>query len=764
MLIRNLSLLSVLLLPFLLRQEVLSTSLYFSGSANPAVENTVERREGIFHQERVWYSVAVRDLSSMQFLSAPAQCSDPLDRCDVHVSLSIPSLSSLQLRIAAITDSHQEHKVLECERREEASMIRLLCKGHVVGGVTVRGLAIFPSTIDDDPTFNRVRIEPERLSWSLSSQVIILGSILGIAALLLKRSLGKPPLPKLLARLAQGYAGMFVLSCTLYIPRVCTPGLGSNAVDSEGHRYYFMKLAGLGSHVMLTLGEHALACGAVVAMITLPLLNALRRARATGTPLVVLGLPVSAREASLFLGLLVLLFPVGMWLYPRSLTDIWTLALSSISFVLLYDLLSALQTPEHGVASSNTPGVKPPLIVGGLLIAGVSAVAFLHSAIFFGQPLLIDSRVPLVYAEWLLSGVVAPSLDDLSFNIMRGYILIRDGAWFPIQPPGHLALVMAASAIGLGGISGLIGFVASFSLVLALARTLRLSSIGTYTTLALFISSPLIVLMHAEYMNHISALIYLLLALLGAYKAVDTSSQGTARWMMVFGAGAGAMAVTRPLTALGTLCPIAIWIALHPHLRRIREWSSAIAASLPFVMSYLVYNKVTTGSYLVSGYEASYGTSHNPGFGVDPQGDPFTLGRGLGRMLGQFGSLSSNALIFPLPLFFVALVGYRVPRLRPLLASALGLPLAYLFYWHDGGPYFSPRFLFESIPLWCLTIGGIVSTLVADRWEIITPNQKRGVLAACLSLIVFYAAVSLLFPVRDTLLFYKTAAARTDVS
>jgi hypothetical protein len=367
-----------------------------------------------------------------------------------------------------------------------------------------------------------------------------------------------------------------------------------------------------------------------------------------------------------------------------------------------------------------------------------------------------------VYAQWLLSGVIAPALDDASFNIMRGYILIRDGAWFPIQPPGHLALLIASSTIGLGGIPGVIGFIASFGLVVALAKTLRLSTLGVITTVALFISSPLIVLIHAEYMNHISAVTFLLLALLGAYRAVDTESRGVARWMMVFGAATGAMAVTRPLSALGTLCPIAIWLALHPHLRRPREWVCGVAAGFPFLLTYLAYNKVTTGSYLVSGYEASYGASHNPGFGVDPQGDLFTLNRGLGRMIGQFGSLSSNALIFPIPLFLVAMVGYRAPRLRPLLASALGLPLAYLFYWHDGGPYFSPRFLFESIPLWCLIIGGIVSTVFADHLAALKPRHQRRVFAVCASLIVFYASVSLLFPVRDTLLFYKTAAARSE--
>lgn len=764
MLIRNFSLLVVLFIPFLLRNDVLTESLYFDGATSPAIEHTMERSEGIFQRERVWYSVAVRDLTSMRLTSAPTRCSDPFDRCDVQVALSFSSLSTLQLRVAAITDSHQELKFLECSTLLDGALTRLRCIGEVSSGATVHGVALFPSAIDEDPTFNRIRIDPETLSWSVPSQVAIFASLLGIAALIIRYSLQAAGAAPLILRLAQGYAGMFALSCTLYIPRVCKPGIVGNAIESEGHRYYLMNLAGVGSHAMLTLREHAMVCAAILAMLALPLIAAARPARTNGHPLRILGLAVSEKGIWLLVGLLTLLFPGAMLLYPRALSDLWALALSLISCLLLHNLLSALQTKDDGITPNVGLRAKPAVVLGGCLLAAVSTVAFLHSTIFFQQPLLIDSRVPLVYARWLLSGVVAPTLDDASFNIMRGYLLIRDGAWFPIQPPGHLALLMVSSVIGLGNIPGVLGFTISFALLISLARTLRFSNSELYITVALFITSPLILLMHAEYMNHISAEISLLLALLAAYKAVETTPGRVTRWMVVFGAASAAMAVTRPLTALGMLCPIAIWLIAHPHLRRFREWSCALVAGVPFLLVYLVYNKATTGSYLVSGYEASYGTSHNPGFGLDPQGDPFTLGLGFGRMLGQFGSLSTNALIFPIPLFLVVIVGYRIPQLRPVLASALGLPLAYLFYWHDGGPYFSPRFLFESIPLWCLLLGGSVSALVLERWKSLTPKEQRTLFAMCASLIVFFVAVSLLFPISDTLLFYKTAAARTNFS
>lgn len=764
MFIRNLSLLVVLFLPFLLRNNVLTKSLYFEGAPNPAVENTIQRREGIFQRERVWYSVAIKDLTSMQLISAPAPCSDPLDRCNVRVTLSFSPLSNLQLRVAAITDSHQELRFLECARLTDGDFVRLHCAGEIPSGITVRGVALFPSAIDEDSTFNRIRIDPQTLSWSLGSQVAILAALVGIAALIIRYSLQAAGAVSLMLPLAQGYAGMFALSCTLYIPRVCKPGLGGNTIESEGRSYYLMKLTGIGSNAMLTLGEHALVCGAILVALGFTLITASRRARVNGHHLRILGSPVGERGVWILLGLLALLFPGAMLLYPRALTDLWALALSLISCLLLYNLLSALQTKDDGYTSLQGFHAKPSVVLGGGLLAGVILVAFLNSTIFSKQPLLIDSRVLLVYAQSLLSGVVAPTLDDASFNLMQGHILIRNGAWFPVQPPGHLALLMVSSTVGLGHIAGVFGFAVSFALLISLAKVLKFSQSGIYIAAALFITSPLIVLMHAEYMTHISAEIFLLLALLGAYKAVETNPLHATRWMVVFGAAAGAMAVTRPLTALGMLCPITIWLIAHPHLRRFREWGCALAAGIPFMAVYLAYNKVTTGSYLMSGYESSFGTSHNPGFGVDPQGELFTIARGFRRMIGQLGSLSANALIVPIPLFLVALLGYRIPRLRPLLASALGLPLAYVFYWHDGDPYFRPRFFFESISLWCLLIGETISALVLARWESLTPKHRQKIFAACAALILFFVVVSLLFPISDTLLFYKTAAARANLS
>jgi hypothetical protein len=190
------------------------------------------------------------------------------------------------------------------------------------------------------------------------------------------------------------------------------------------------------------------------------------------------------------------------------------------------------------------------------------------------------------------------------------------------------------------------------------------------------------------------------------------------------GVGAGLLCLTRPLTAIGLLIPFAVASLWHsycqyyktPNLNSLRKESlNLLSIAAPLVIFFgifLIFNQLTTGHPLVTGYELFGGTAHHPGFGSAPGGKEHTIAKALGNTAEQFIMLNRHAFSWPIPsmFFIVLLIGYR--KLKNwdylFLSSFVSLLMAYATFWYYENIY-GPRYMYEAIGLLALlTARGIV--------------------------------------------------------
>ena len=224
-------------------------------------------------------------------------------------------------------------------------------------------------------------------------------------------------------------------------------------------------------------------------------------------------------------------------------------------------------------------------------------------------------------------------------------------------------------------------------------------------TTLLFASSPMVLLMGASQMNHVSALAFTVLALAALVRWDRDATPGRQTGhAIVIGLAIGIVALVRPLDAAVVAAVIGVFQLLRASASP-RRWTSIgaeiIAGALPVALL-LFANARTTGSPLLFGYEALNGPAHAIGFHVDPNGVQHTPLRGLVLMSGYLMRLDRYLFEWPLPAILVIVAGLLAIR-RPtrwdvlLVALAAGILIAYGAYWFDGF-FAGPRFLFTAVP------------------------------------------------------------------
>ena len=357
------------------------------------------------------------------------------------------------------------------------------------------------------------------------------------------------------------------------------------------------------------------------------------------------------------------------------------------------------------------------LLVTFLLYAVVSTWAFDR------HPLLIDEIIQLFQARVFSQGRLWLPATGLPEFFGAMHLVETPTRVYGQFPPGATAMLLPGELLGAPWL--VVPLCAAVSAVLwpaVLRATEPAPGVRLGATL-LFALVPFTVFLSGSWMNHVTVLTWILLAL-AALARVTLAGDAALRpgWAFLCGLALGAGATVRPLDAFAFAVPVAAWLLVRAW-RESRRWGEALAAlgGVALPMTWMLWmNAVTNGSPFVFGYQVLWGKAHDLGFHQAPWGFDHSPARGAELINIYLLRLQTYFLETPFPAL-LPLIGAVALSTRPLgafdrvlVAGALILAGLYFAYWHDGF-YLGPRFFFPLAPLLALWTARFPG-LVRARW------------------------------------------------
>jgi len=314
-------------------------------------------------------------------------------------------------------------------------------------------------------------------------------------------------------------------------------------------------------------------------------------------------------------------------------------------------------------------------------------------------------------------------LNDYFFSFTQ---IINDGAKMYAQYPfGHSILLALGTLVHAEWLVNPLLGSAEIVVLYFLGKETYNETTGRIAAL-LGVASPFLIFMSSEYMNHASSLLFLSLFLLFFFRTVrplrKPQSKSSFADPLLSGLSLAMALNIRPLSALAVSAPVAAYGTYLLFKSRWKTLSSFLVLLAPVLLglgAFLLYNYLTTGSPLLSGYKAygmlEYGHT-NWGLGFGERGLPgwgaHTPLRGLTQTGDNLQALNLYLFESPFPGLLLVLLLFLAFTRNPLdwlmLASFTSLPVVYFFYWwHD--LCFGPRFLYEGLaPILLLSARGLV--------------------------------------------------------
>jgi hypothetical protein len=445
-----------------------------------------------------------------------------------------------------------------------------------------------------------------------------------------------------------------------------------------------------------------------------------------------------------------------------------------------------VRAPESSSADARLLGSLGPMTRVCLVACGALLLyAIVATAVFSRRPLLIDEVAQMWQAQRYAEGQLwLPVPVHREFFSFLHLVDVGDRVFAQFPPGGPFMIWLGVLAGGPWLVGPFCGAV-SVWLFSRLARAAEPNAGDRWNMGAtlLFALTPFGVFMFGSYMNHATALFWILLAVVALVGLVDSEGPSAASvengasvqigpfigaerpggrgvrllqfrgravvLALVLGFGLGAAATIRPLDAFAFALPAAIWLVARAG-RSPQRWFENICAGIGVVIPFaamMYVNAQTTGHPLQFGYEVLWGTTHGLGFHAAPWGEPHTPLRGLALASLYQWRLQSYLFETPFPSLILPVMALAFARRasaldRYLLASSGLIVLFYLLYWHDGF-YLGPRFVLPLLPglvLWTARLPLVIRAHV-------TSVHVRRALVSVLAFGVVGAAVFNL-PVR----------------
>lgn len=350
------------------------------------------------------------------------------------------------------------------------------------------------------------------------------------------------------------------------------------------------------------------------------------------------------------------------------------------------------------------PGAGDVLVLIAAAAIGLAVLTLASMVALFvleGIPHTLESVAFAFQGQVMALGRLWAPAPELPQFFEEPYILIRNGRWFGVLPPGQSLLL----AVGvLGGAPWVISPLVTanaVALTIIVGRGIYGRMTGVMAGL-LLLFSPFVLLLSGDMLPHPAALLLTVLIALGV--AIGRSTAPVAGAVLA-GFAAGCLLATRPLAFVGAGIPLLLlllWGDRREQLRSLAMRAGMVAAGalLP-VLFYAFVNASLTGSPFVTA-SAIWSDVDRVGFG-DGIG-----ARGGHDLASGLGNAWANTVVLERHLFgwpsYLTLALAMVPFIRgtrhlwdwALLASAVGLLASHLLYWSDG-ILFGPRFAFEAV-------------------------------------------------------------------
>jgi hypothetical protein len=381
---------------------------------------------------------------------------------------------------------------------------------------------------------------------------------------------------------------------------------------------------------------------------------------------------------------------------------------------------------------------SPVIMLVALTIVSTVVYATIAHLVFDARPLLVDEIFQVwqarIFAEGRLTTPVAAHPEFFSGM----HIVEADGRAFAHFPPGHSALLMFGELFGAPWIISPLAAgiaVGAFGVYLRAAEPRSTVRVGA---LVLFALAPFVAFMSATYMNHATALMWLMIAIAALARAVDDDAKHPVA-ALVCGLGLGAAATIRPIDAVAFALPAAAWLLVRA-IRTPRRWLEATMAGVGVAIPLALlawFNARTTGDPLLLGYEMLWGKEHGLGFRSTPWGASHTAARGIELINLYFLRLQTYLFEWPIPSLLPAAIALAIaPRLgrhdRYLLGSGALLVTIYFAFWHDGF-YLGPRYVYPLaalLSLWTARCPALIHERAGDGLTLRTTVYSLAAAAA----------------------------------
>lgn len=424
----------------------------------------------------------------------------------------------------------------------------------------------------------------------------------------------------------------------------------------------------------------------------------------------------------------------------------------------------AVLRPEAWLGRSLSSVVVPsPATIPIIAALAFALYAAIARFLFDAHPLVIDEVVQTFQAQilaggrlWLPTSPHPEFVSELNIIDWGG----KTYSHFPIGGPAMLALGELIHA------PWLVGPVAGALSVVFFAAMLSAIEPGRGTRVAatvLFAVAPFTAFMAGSYMNHVTALTWLLLGLAGLAK-VTASDKSHPWWAFACGMGFGCSAAIRPIDAAIFALPAGLWLCARAVARTSFRDLAAAALGMALPLALLMWvNLETTGAPLRFGYQVMWGGNVGLGFHPSPWGDPHTPLRGLELLNLYFIRLQTflyeTALPSLVPVIAALALTRRLSSFDRYLLAASGLLVgAYFAYWHDGY-YLGPRFMYPLLPVLVLWTARL-PRIGAERFG--HPTAARAVLFAYL--VSGILAIGVALPIRARQYHASFRSMRWDVT
>ncbi len=335
---------------------------------------------------------------------------------------------------------------------------------------------------------------------------------------------------------------------------------------------------------------------------------------------------------------------------------------------------------------------------------GVAAMAFfsltycLSGVLFDHVPTETDSMSQYAGARMFAQGMWAAPSHPLP-KFFDTLFFFNDGKFYTFYPPGHMVLLalghLAGNPAVVNPLLGLLSLIATYFLTHEIggAKAARIA-------LLLFILSPFIVFLSAEFDNRSTALLCCTLFALFAIKAIKTHRS---LYGLIAGLALGYLFITRPQTSVPYALPFVV-LGLRMLWYNWRMYWKIFAAMgvgvIPFALFFLFYNFHTNGDPFLTGYQKYWGPKVVPASGFTT----LEFWRSIwphqaGRVVAYGQLLDRQFFGWPIASLVGVIVLFLVKAQRPfcglLAASFVSICVALTLT-----PYvsiiFGPRYLYET--------------------------------------------------------------------